>query len=83
MITQAKSWIVSIFSKKKKTYTAKEIIMENLFLGRDKEIPIIEMIDKQEILIEKYIELGYTKGQFFEHSREYFKAIKTFVENQK
>ncbi|HEC66904.1 MAG TPA: hypothetical protein ENI23_16640 [bacterium] len=46
-----------------------EIIIDNLTLPAQ-NLPILEMVDKQEGLIERFIKLGYKKEQFFEISRK-------------
>ena len=48
---------------------AKEIIIESLTLP-SQNLPILEMLDKQEKLIERFIKLGYTKDRFFTESRK-------------
>jgi len=49
---------------------AKHIIEENLMLATDDSISVIELTDKQEILIARFMNIGYTKEQFYAFSRE-------------
>lgn len=49
--------------------TEEEIIEANLALGEVK-MPIMEMLDKQEGLIRKFMKFGHTQEDFYRKSRE-------------
>ena len=62
-------WIKQKLNNKK----ALKIIAKNLRLADDPKIPIIEMVNKQEKLINQFESLGYSRKQFFNASIIYFK----------
>lgn len=50
---------------------ALKIVHANIYLPKKyKGKSIIDMLEEQEGLIIEYIELGYTRRQFFEHAQE-------------